>query len=78
MINNWFLGMGIVMLFLVVLMIAVPIMAVIVWIVMLVDCLQRKFRDKDDKIIWVVVLVFLNIVGAVIYYFLIKRKYRHR
>ncbi len=70
--------MGIVMLFLVVLMIAVPIMAVIVWIVMLVDCLQRKFRDKDDKIIWVVVLVFLNIVGAVIYYFLIKRKYRHR
>ena len=41
------------------------------WIWMLIDCLKREFKDK---IIWVILLVFTGILGAILYYFLIKRK----
>ena len=41
----------------------------IFWIVMLVNCLQRKFKVPEDKIAWILVLVFLPVVGAFIYLF---------
>jgi len=48
----------------------------IFWIAMLIDCLSKK-RNKTDKLIWVIVLVFLQILGAFIYYFLVKKKYKN-
>lgn len=47
----------------------------IFWIWMLVDCLQRDFKDK---VLWVVLLLggwFLGVapIAAIIYYFLVKR-----
>tara|TARA_Y100000310_G_scaffold299779_1_gene334901 strand:+ start:54 stop:323 length:270 start_codon:yes stop_codon:yes gene_type:complete len=39
------------------------------WVVMLVNCLQRKFEIPMDKIAWVLVLVFLPVLGAFIYLF---------
>ena len=44
------------------------------WIWMLIDCLQRDFGDGSEKLIWVLVLVFLNFVGALIYYFIGRGK----
>ncbi len=41
------------------------------WLWMLIDCLKRDF---DDKTLWVLLLFFFNFIGAVLYYFLIKRK----
>lgn len=51
--------------------------ATLFWIFMLCDCLQRSTDDfprtgDHDKLIWSVVLVVLNFIGAVMYYFLVR------
>lgn len=48
------------------------------WVVMLVDAIQRKFKDPNEKIIWVLVIIFTHIVGAIIYWFLVKRHDRKK
>ena len=42
------------------------------WIWMIVDCAKRKFKNDNEKIVWILVLIFLSLLGAVIYYFAIK------
>ena len=49
---------------------------IIFWIAMLIDCLQRK--KFEDKLAWVLVLIFLNVLGSVLYYFLVRRKGKKR
>ena len=41
------------------------------WIWMLVDCATREF---NDKVVWIIVLMFAGIIGAIVYYFVIKKK----
>lgn len=60
-------------LLLIVIVIAVP------WLWMLIDCLKRpddKFAIGGNyaKLIWVLVIIFIGLIGALIYYFLVKRK----
>lgn len=55
------------------------LLAAVFWLWMLVDCLQRpdkKFpaKGKNDKLIWVIVIVLTFIVGAILYYFLVKSR----
>lgn len=40
-----------------------PIMA-------LVDVVRSEFRGQNDKVIWVIVILFLNIIGAALYFFI--------
>ncbi|KGK98569.1 hypothetical protein LI82_06770 [Methanococcoides methylutens] len=52
-------------------------MALVFWFFMLADCLQRstdRFPGKGeyDKLIWSAVLIILNFIGAVLYYYLVK------
>lgn len=44
------------------------------WIAMLVDCLKRKFKNDTDRIVWILVIIFAGIIGALIYYFIVKKK----
>ena len=46
----------------------------VVWIIMLVDCLKRKFKEDSEKIIWVLVIIFAGFIGALIYYFMIYKE----
>jgi len=46
--------------------------ATIFWFWMLIDCLSR--RRFEDKLTWVIVLLLLNIIGAILYYLLVKSK----
>jgi hypothetical protein len=39
------------------------------WILALVDCLTRRFEDPMNRVVWVLVIVFLHGVGAIIYWF---------
>ena len=41
---------------------------------MLVDCVRRDYKKNDEKLIWVLIIVFAQIIGAIIYYFVIKQK----
>jgi uncharacterized BrkB/YihY/UPF0761 family membrane protein len=43
------------------------------WIWMIVDCAKRKFKEDSEKVIWILVIVLLSYLGAIIYYFVVKR-----
>ena len=53
------------------------ICALAFWIWMLVDCLNHESSDGNDKIVWTLVIVFANWLGALIYFF-VRRKERTR
>ncbi len=45
------------------------LMAFVFWIWMLVDCATKEPSEGNDKVIWVLVIVLTNWVGALIYFF---------
>jgi len=49
------------------------IFSFVFWILMIVDCAKRNMKS-DDRIVWILILVFLGIIGAVVYYFVVKRR----
>jgi NADH:ubiquinone oxidoreductase subunit 6 (subunit J) len=53
---------------------ALAVLVFVFWISMLIDCLKRKFKEDSEKIVWVIVIVFTGIIGALIYYFIVKTK----
>ncbi len=42
------------------------------WIIMLVHAISKPI---DNKVAWILVIILLNLLGALIYYFAVKRKY---
>ena len=40
---------------------------------MIVDCVKRKFKKSDEQIVWILVIALLGLIGAIIYYFAVKR-----
>ena len=47
------------------------------WIWMLVDCLKNEKSEGNDKIIWTLVIILTNWIGALIYFF-VRRPERKR
>lgn len=41
------------------------------WIWMLIDCIKRDF---NDKLMWVIIIIFLNALGAILYFLIIRRQ----
>ena len=67
-------GMGILfVVFLFRVVIAAFIAGMVFWIMMIIDCATRKLPD-GERIAWILVLVFTGIIGATIYYFVVKRR----
>jgi len=60
-----FMGFGLIVL-------AAVLFLFIFWLWMLVDCLKRDFKRDADKIVWIIVLIFLHLLGAIVYYFVVK------
>lgn len=46
------------------------ILQLVMWIWMLVDCLKYEPSEGNDKVIWVLLMVFLGIIGSLLYYFI--------
>lgn len=46
------------------------------WIWMLVDCLTKEPDTGSTKIVWLLVILLAQIIGAVIYYF-VRRPQRY-
>lgn len=44
-------------------------------LIALVDVIRSNFRGPNDKLIWVIVILFLNVIGALLY-FIIGRNQR--
>lgn len=47
------------------------------WLWMLVDCLTNEASEGNDKIVWALVIILTNWIGAVIY-FIVRRPERKR
>lgn len=52
----------------------------VLWILMLIDVIQRDEKDfhsesKDQKIIWLLVILLTSYIGACIYYFMVYKKF---
>lgn len=69
------LGIGIIKL----LLIPLAILFLVLWVWMLIDCIKRP----DDKfaiggnyanIIWIIIIIFSGLIGALIYFVIIKRE----
>lgn len=68
------LGLAIFMIILFLASFALFVLAFIFWIFMIVDCAKRKFKNETDKVVWILVIVLLSWLGALIYYFVVKRE----
>jgi len=40
---------------------------VILWVLALVDCLKSEFSG-DNKIVWILVIIFLPVLGSILYF----------
>jgi len=53
----------------------VALVGFVLWILMIIDCARRDdFKGENDKLLWILILIFGGIIGAVIYYFVVKKK----
>lgn len=47
---------------------AFTVLYFVFWIWMLIDCLKYEPSEGNDKIIWAVVIILLQALGALLYY----------
>jgi len=58
-----------------VLMIVIPIIALIGFIFWLMMVIHAASNPIENKALWIIVLIFTGVFGAIIYYFAVKRKF---
>ena len=56
----------------------ISILGTVFWVFMLIDIVKRDFPKQDEKTMWVVIVALTGVVGAAIYYFMIKAKDNNR
>jgi hypothetical protein len=45
------------------------------WIWMLIDCVTKE-SDTGNKLVWALIILFSHIIGALAYYFIVRRPRR--
>ena len=48
------------------------LLGTVFWIWMIVDCVIME-RSSNEKVIWILILIFTHVLGALIYFFVRKR-----
>lgn len=43
--------------------------ATIIWVWILVDCITKEPSEGNDKIAWLLLIIFVPLLGALLYYF---------
>jgi Phospholipase_D-nuclease N-terminal len=54
--------------------IIIGLLIFVFWIWMLIDAIQNKGLSDGEKICWVLAIVFLHIIGSILYYFIARPK----
>jgi prolipoprotein diacylglyceryltransferase len=44
------------------------------WLWMLVDCATKEPDQGNTKIVWIIIIVFTNLVGALVYFFVQRER----
>jgi len=50
--------------------IIVSILFGIFWLWMLIDCIRHETNEGNERLIWVVAIIFTNLLGALLYFFM--------
>ena len=69
-----FAVVGILGLLFVLFWIALGLLACVFWIWMLIDAITNGGLNGTEKIVWVLVIIFLHFLGALIYFFVGRSK----
>ena len=46
----------------------------VLWVIVLIDAVQREFESDNDRLVWVLIILFTGWIGAAIYYFTFMKK----
>jgi hypothetical protein len=49
--------------------ISIVLLSLIFWIAAIVDIAKSRFDSDTNKVVWLLIVIFLGIIGAAIYYF---------
>lgn len=72
MLDALFIGIPFLMVFL---FFGVGIIGTVFWVWMLLDCAMKEPSEGNDKLIWVIIILFTHLLGALLY-FLVRRPKR--
>jgi len=65
-----FMGLGGAELILIFISLFILFLSLVLPIIALIDIIRSDFKGQNDKLIWVIVILFLNVVGVVLYFFI--------
>jgi len=65
-------GLGIFIVIIILLAIILGIASFVFWILMVIDAAKRGFKNSNEKVVWIIVIVLLGALGALIYYFAVS------
>ncbi|WP_094227293.1 PLDc N-terminal domain-containing protein [Methanolobus psychrotolerans] len=68
---DMFFGFSFLMFFL----FGIGLLGTLFWLWMLIDCATKEPSEGNDKLIWVIVIIFTHLLGALVY-FLVRRPKR--
>jgi len=54
-------------------LIVVGLLGTVFWIWMLIDCIQYERNDSNDKVVWLLIIIFTHFIGALVYFFIRRR-----
>ena len=46
------------------------LLATILWIGVLIDCISKEPSEGNDKVAWTILIIFVPLLGALLYYFI--------
>ncbi|AEH61296.1 hypothetical protein Mzhil_1456 [Methanosalsum zhilinae DSM 4017] len=48
------------------------------WLWMLVDCATKETNEGNERLIWIIIIVFTHFIGALLYYFIRRPKRKEK
>ena len=51
------------------LIVALVLGASVFWVFMIIDCATKEAASGNEKLIWILIVIFTHWIGALIYYF---------
>jgi hypothetical protein len=71
------IGLGLIELALLLFVLLVGLVGTAFWIWMLVECATKESDQGNEKLIWILIVIFTHFIGALIY-FIVRRPARRK
>jgi hypothetical protein len=46
----------------------VAVLCLVLWVMAIVDILNSRFREDSNRILWILLVIFLPFIGTILYY----------